>query len=105
MLLVRKNDDGSVSLFDSESPEAAAELLSFPTALPDLIGEEDALAISPEMASGSTVLMIAWENVWAAEIASAIRDVEGQLLVMQRLPHEDVGAPCRPATEPRREQS
>lgn len=34
--------------------------------------------------------MIAWENVWAAQIASAIRDLEGQLLVMHRLPHEDV---------------
>lgn len=34
--------------------------------------------------------MIAWENVWASEIASAIRDLDGQLLVMQRVPHEDV---------------
>lgn len=105
VLLVHKNDDGTVSLFDSESPEAAEELLGFPTELPDLIGEEDALAIAPEMAAGSTVLMIAWENVWAATIASAIRDLEGQLLVMQRLPHEDVEAAMQARDAVTKEQS
>lgn len=34
LLLVRKNDDESVELFDSESPEAAEELLGFPTTCP-----------------------------------------------------------------------
>lgn len=105
VLLVRKNDDGTVSLYDSESPEAAEELLGFPTALPDLIGEEDALAIAAEMQAGSTVLMVAWENVWAVEIASAIRDIHGQLLVMQRLPHEDVEAAMRARDEVTKEES
>lgn len=105
VLLVRKNDDGSVELFDSESPEAAEELLGFPTDLPDLIGEEDALAIAAEMQAGSTVLMLAWENVWAVEIASAIRDLDGQLLVMQRLPHEDVTAALQARDEITKEQS
>ncbi len=105
VLLVHKNDDGSVDLFDSESPEAAEELLGFPTDLPDLIGEEDALAIAAEMQAGSTVLMLAWENVWAVEIASAIRDLDGQLLVMQRLPHEDVVAALQARDEIAKEQS
>ncbi|MEO5744662.1 MAG: DUF6325 family protein [Terracoccus sp.] len=105
VLLVRKNDDGSVDLYDSESPEAAEELLGFPTDLPDLIGEEDALAIATEMQAGSTVLMLAWENVWAVEIASAIRDLDGQLLVMQRLPHEDVTAALQARDEITKEQS
>ena len=100
-----QDDDGSVELFDSESPEAAEELLGFPTDLPDLIGEQDALAIAAEMQAGSTVLMLAAENVWAVEIASAIRDLDGQLLVMQRLPHEDVTAALRARDEITKEQS
>ena len=98
VLLVLKNDDGSVELFDSESPEAAEELLGFQTDLPDLICEQDALATA-------AVLMLAWENVWAVEIASAIRDLDGQLLVMQRLPHEEVTAALQARDEITKEQS
>ena len=49
VLLVRKDPDGSVLLFDAESAEGAEELLGFPTVLPDLVGEDDALAIAEEM--------------------------------------------------------
>ena len=49
VLLVRKDDDGSVLMYDAESPEGAEELLGFPTVMPDLVGEEDALAIAAEM--------------------------------------------------------
>ena len=90
VLLVRKDDDGSVLMFDAESPEGAEELLGFPTVMPDLVGEEDALAIAAEMDPGTTVLVIAWENVWAAEIAAEVRELDGQLLVMERLPREDI---------------
>ena len=90
VLLVRKDDDGSVLMFDAESPEGAEELLGFPTVMPDLVGEEDALAIAAEMDPGTSVLVIAWENVWAADIAAEVRALDGQLLVMERLPREDI---------------
>ena len=57
------------------------------------------------MQAGSTVLLLAWENVWTVEIASAIRDLDGQLLVMQRLPHEDVTAALQARDEITKEQS
>lgn len=90
VLLVRKDEDGGVRMFDAESPEGAEELLGFPTVLPDLVGEEDALAIAAEMDPGTTVLVVAWENTWAADIASEVRELDGQLLVMERLPREDI---------------
>jgi hypothetical protein len=90
VLLVRKDDDGTVRMFDAESPEGAEELLGFPTVMPDLVGEEDALAIAAEMDPGTTVLVIAWENAWAADIAAAVRELDGQVLVMERLPREDI---------------
>lgn len=90
VLLVRKDDDGSVRLYDAESNEGAEDLLGFPTMRPDLVGEEDALAIAAEMDPGTTVLVIAWENAWASEIAAEVRALDGQLLVMERLPREDV---------------
>ena len=42
------------------------------------------------MAPDSTVLVIAWENTWAAEIAASIRELDGEVLVMERIPAADV---------------
>ena len=42
------------------------------------------------MDPGTTVLVIAWENAWAADIAAEVRELDGQLLVMERLPREDI---------------
>jgi hypothetical protein len=92
VLLVRKDADGTVLMFDAEESGESEELLGFPTVLPDLIGQEDALAIAEEMPADSTALVVAWENTWAANIATAIRELDGEVLVMERLPAEDVAA-------------
>jgi hypothetical protein len=90
VLLVRKDADGKVLMFDAESSGESDELLGFPTELPDLVGEEDARAIADEMPLDSTVLVIAWENSWAAQIAASIDELGGQVLVMERIPSADV---------------
>lgn len=90
VLLVRKDADGEVSIFDAESSGDAAELLGFPTELPDLVGQEDADAIAEEMAPDSTVLVIAWENTWAARIAESIRELDGEVVSMQRIAAADI---------------
>jgi len=79
-------------MYDAETAGETDELLGFPTELPDLIGEDDALAIAEEMPNDSTVVVIAWENSWAAEIAASIRELDGQVLVMERIPAADVNA-------------
>ena len=92
VLLVRKDADGKVLIFDAESSGDSDELLGFPTELPDLVGEEDARAIADEMPLDSTVLVIAWENSWAAQIAASIDELGGRVLVMERIPSADVNA-------------
>jgi Family of unknown function (DUF6325) len=92
VLLVRKDADGSVEIYDAEDSGENQDLLGFPTDLPDLIGEEDARAIATEMAPDSTVAVIAWENTWAARIAASIRELDGEVLVMERIPAADVQA-------------
>ena len=92
VLLVRKDADGKVLMFDAESSGESDELLGFPTELPDLVGEEDARAIADEMPLDSTVLVIAWENSWAAQIAASIDELGGRVLVMERIPSADVNA-------------
>ena len=92
VLLVRKDDDGTVSMFDAESAGESDELLGVPTELPDLVGEDDARAIAEQMPAGSTVLAVAWKNTWGAQIAAIIRELDGQVLSMERIPAADVNA-------------
>lgn len=92
VLLVRKDADGTVEFYDAEDSGENQDLLGFPTDLPDLIGEEDARAIADQMAPDSTVAVIAWENTWAAKIAASIRELDGEVLVMERIPAADVQA-------------
>jgi hypothetical protein len=105
VLLVRKDADGTVLMYDAETAGETDELLGFPTELPDLIGEDDALAIAEEMPNDSTVVVIAWENTWAAEIAASIRELDGQVLVMERIPAADVNAVIDAWTEIEEEQA
>ena len=79
-------------MYDAEDAGENTELLGFPTDLPDLVGEDDARAIAAEMAPDTTVLLIAWENTWAATIAESIRELDGEVLVMERIPAADVQA-------------
>lgn len=90
VLVVRKDDAGAVTMVDAETTEGAEELLGFPADLPDMVGEDDALAIAAEMAPGSSVVVVVWENVWAAHIAAAVQASGGQLLTLERIPAEDV---------------
>jgi len=92
VLLVRKEADGTVLMYDAETAGETDELLGFPTDLPDLVGEDDAVAIAEEMPNDSTVVVIAWENTWAAQIAASIRELDGQVLAMERIPADDVNA-------------
>jgi acyl CoA:acetate/3-ketoacid CoA transferase alpha subunit len=92
ILVVRKDPDGRVFMYDAEDAGENTELLGFPTVLPDLVGEDDARAIAAEMAPDTTVLVIAWENTWAARIAETVRELDGQVLVMERIPAADVQA-------------
>jgi hypothetical protein len=92
VVLVRKEDDGTVIILDAEKAEGSEELLGFPTELPDLVGVEDVMAIAEEIVPGTTVLVIAWENVWAAHISAAIRELDGQVIALERIPAADVAA-------------
>ena len=72
VLVVQKAPDGTITMIDAETTEDSQELLGFPTDLPDMVGEADALAVASEIPPGTAVLLIVWENVWAAQIAAQV---------------------------------
>lgn len=92
LLLVMKDHDGALVILDAEDPHESAELLGFPADVPDLLGQEDAVAVGEALTPGSAALVVAWENTWAKEIAGALDQLDAELLHLERVPPTDVEA-------------
>ena len=57
-----------------------------------LLNEDDLAEVAGELPNNSSAALLVWENVWAREIANALRGAGGELLDFGRLPHDIVQA-------------
>jgi hypothetical protein len=92
LLYIRLSEDGELIVVEADDIGGELEVFGFEANLPGLIGEEDARAVGETLPPGTAVALLAWENVWAAEIAQAIRHAGGELLAHERVPAADVEA-------------
>ena len=91
MAFVRRDEDGGVAFVEVEDAEIAAAFDRIDAADEiDLLSEEEILEIATNLKPGSTALVIVWENTWAGRLASAIRESDGQVVALERIPREDV---------------
>lgn len=91
---VIKDEDGNagaIELFELEA-DAQAALESVGIEVSGLFNEEDLDAAAEELEPNSSALLLVWENVWAREVAQAMRNAGGELLDFDRLPHDIVQA-------------
>jgi hypothetical protein len=88
LLLIRKDEDGSLEYFElSDLDESEIGTLRlYETALAMLLSEEDVEAVAAAVEPGSTAALLVWENSWAAPFASAVRHAGGQLAASGRIP-------------------
>lgn len=87
VLIVRQNEDGTVSGFaaaDLDS-EHIGDLKVFEGASSGLLGEDDAATAGEMLEPGSAAVMIVYENRWAAPFANAVRRNGGVLVASQRI--------------------
>jgi hypothetical protein len=88
LLLIRKDEDGSLEFFElSDLDESEIGTLRlYESALAMLLSEEDVEAVAAAVEPGSTAALLVWENSWAAPFASAVRHAGGQLAASGRIP-------------------
>lgn len=88
LVLVRKDDDGSLEFFElSDIDEAEiGGLRAYETELALLLSEEDMTSVAAAIEPGSTAAVLVWENRWAAPFGSAVRRAGGQLVATGRIP-------------------
>jgi hypothetical protein len=94
LLLLKKNDDGSVEGFESHEfgDGDLGGLRELETELAMLLAAEDVESIGAALEPGSVAAVLVWENVWAAPFGSAVRRSGGQLVAGGRIPIQALAA-------------
>jgi hypothetical protein len=86
VLILDKNDDGSVDVTELADVEQLGALRSVEAELAELLAADDVDHLAAAMEPGSTAGVLIWENLWAAPFASAARRSGGQLIPDGRIP-------------------
>jgi hypothetical protein len=94
VFFVSKDADGTFFGFDATdlSDKGLGDLVVFEGASSGLLGDDDARAAADAMDPGTSAVMIAYENHWAAPFAAAVRRNGGELIAHIRIPVEDLVA-------------
>src|ERR1043165_1408990 len=86
VLILTKNEDGTVDAMELNDIEELGELQALETDLAELLAADDVVNLAAAMDPGSTAGVLIWENLWAAPFASAARRSGGQLIANGRIP-------------------
>ena len=86
ILILDKNEDGSVDVTEFSDIEELGELQALEAELAELLAADDVEQLAAAMEPGSTAGVLIWENLWAAPFASAARRSGGQLIANGRIP-------------------
>ena len=86
VLILDKNEDGSVDVTEFSDIEELGELQTIEAELAELLAADDGAHLAAAMDPGSTAGVLIWENLWAAPFASAARRAGGQLIADGRIP-------------------
>lgn len=94
LVIVSKDADGEVVALEVSEldPDVQAGLERMGIESSGLFNEEDLTAAAEELEPNSTAALLVWEDVWATRLVEAIRDADGVLLDLARVPHEIVVA-------------
>lgn len=91
---VGKSESGDIVAFELTEldPDVQEALDTLHIEVGGLLNEEDIKAAGEELEPNSSACLLVWENVWARQVAQAMRDAGGVLLAFDRIPHDVVQA-------------
>ena len=94
LAFVGKNAEGEIVAFEvmDLEPDVKKAFEDMGIEVTGLFNEEDLMAAGEELEPDSSAALLVWENVWARNVADAMRNAGGVILDFERLPHEVVQA-------------
>lgn len=92
LIFIMKDEAGEVAIVEVDEHEALAAYGTLSADLGDFIGDDDITHAAATMEPGTSVLLIVWEDRWAAGLANAIFSSGGVVLEGARVPRELIEA-------------
>jgi translation initiation factor IF-2 len=91
---VAKTADGETAAFELTEidPEVREALEGIGVEVNGLFNEDDLMDAAAGLEPNSSAALLVWENVWARNVAQAMRDAGGVMVAFERIPHEVVQA-------------
>jgi hypothetical protein len=91
---VGKDADGSTVAMELTEldPDVQEGLENMGIEVGGLFNEDDLMDVADGLEPNSSAALLVWENVWARQVADAMRNAGGELLAFERLPHDVVQA-------------
>lgn len=92
VLLLQKNEDGSVDALELDEAPGLDDIRALEADLAEILAADDVVNLAAAMEPGTVALALVWENAWAAPFASAARRAGGQLVATGRIPIQAIAA-------------
>ena len=92
ILVLAKDDDGSVEAFELDDLDQVDELRAAEAQIAEILAADDVEHLAAAMEPGTVAGVVVWENRWAAPFASAARRAGGQLVASGRIPIQSIVA-------------
>jgi hypothetical protein len=92
LVLVRKNEDGSIEALEIDDLDEVDELRRIETQIAEVLAADDIANLAEAIEPGTVAGVLVWENSWAAPFASAARRAGGQLVASGRIPIQAIAA-------------
>ena len=92
LLLISKDQDGSVDVLELTDPALGGGFASFAGARSGLLGDDDVQDAAGALEPNTLAALIVYENAWAIPFVAAARNSGGELVASARIPASDVTA-------------
>ena len=92
ILILQKNEDGTVDALEIDETPAVDELRALEADVAEILAADDVEMLAEAMLPGSVAGVLVWENRWAAPFATATRRAGGQLIATGRIPIQAIVA-------------
>lgn len=88
LVFAAKGDDGSVVVLEVDEHEHLSAFAAIEGSVGGVIGPDDIDHAAEAIAEGSSVLLIVWEDLWAAPFGDAVQRAGGVFIEGGRIPAE-----------------
>lgn len=88
LVFVKKDGDGTITSFEFDQLDELVDFADIEGDVGDVLSDDDVLGLAASIPVDSSALFIVWEDLWATDLARAIRAAGGEVVDGGRIPHD-----------------